>query len=440
MTGDLVNAPRVVVAGASSDCGKTTVAMGLMAALSQDKVVQPFKVGPDYIDPSHHTQICGKPSRNLDTFMMGREKTRESFARAQHNVDISVIEGVMGLYDGLGPNSRASTADVARVLGAPVVLVVDVRGMSQSAAALVKGYKDYGDVNVAGVILNHVGSKNHQRMVEKVMERIGVPVVGALPRLEEMSIPSRHLGLHMAHENQVDTGRLARITREYVDLEALTSIAEATSPITPAPSRTVDSDNVRVGVAHDPAFCFYYEDGLDELRRRGAKLVFFSPLAGETPEVDGVYLGGGYPELFAKELSESKTTRWLRERSMDGLPVYGECGGLMYLGQTLETDKAYEMCGVLPAHTRMTDRLVALGYVEGHARGVFEGRVRGHEFHYSETWVDGDARFTLDLSRGKGIEDGMDGLREYNVVGSYTHLHFYSTNPAGFLELCRSHE
>lgn len=432
-----IPAPRVIVAGTGSDTGKTAVAMGLMAALQRRLDVQPFKVGPDYIDPSHHTSICGRPSRNLDTYMMGEDGVLQSFSRAQRGADINIIEGVMGLYDGLDSTGEASTAHVAEVLQAPVLLVADVKGMSQSAAALVKGYREYGNLNLAGVILNRVGSDRHRDSVEEVLNGIGVPVVGALPRLEDLAIPSRHLGLHMAHESRLDKEKLAGVIDEYVDLDMVVDIARSSPPIPPPREPMIRPADVRVGVALDAAFCFYYADCLDELRRCGAQLEFFSPLAGETLDVDGVYLGGGYPELFAADLEASPTTRWLRRMAENELPIFGECGGLMYLGESLETDHTHHMCGVLPAHTRMKQRLVALGYVEGIASGMFEGWFRGHEFHYSDTDVEGDGRFSFELRRGRGIRDGLDGLTEYNTLGSYSHLHFASADPMGFLDLCR---
>ncbi len=432
----------VLLAGTNSGVGKTTVSMGIMAALKKRDInVQPYKVGPDYIDPTYHTAICGKPSRNLDTFMMQVEGVRNVFSRHSENADINVIEGVMGLFDGMDATEIASSAHVAKSLNIPVILIVNVHGMSRSAAAIVKGFRDFdSDVNIAGVILNKVGSPRHEQMIIDSIKDI--PVVGALPRNKDISVPSRHLGLYMAHEQDFDTEKLATFIEENIDLDAIMSIAEDVPEIKVNASDEHNGHDVRIGVAYDNAFCFYYQDMFDAFRNAGAEPVLFSPLNGEIPEADGLYIGGGYPELHISELERSNTTKWIKQLASEGMPIYGECGGLQYLSSSYEIDgTVYRMADVLPAQTVMTKKLQALGYTEGQARGDFiKGTVRGHEFHYSVTYCDNDARLAYKMKRGKGIIDGMDGLTEYNALASYMHAHPASFPVKSFVEKCREYK
>ncbi|MDD4255102.1 MAG: cobyrinate a,c-diamide synthase [Methanofollis sp.] len=417
--------PAIVIAGTHSGCGKTTLACGVMAALrARGLVVQPFKVGPDFIDPSHHTAICGRPCRNLDPFMMGEDGVVRTFASASAGADIAVIEGVMGLYDGLEGGDLGSTAHVAKALGAPVVLVADVGGMSRSAHALVRGYTSFDPaVRFAGVIFNRVGSPRHRQMIE---EELSVPALGWVPTEKAKAVSSRHLGLAMAGEASM--AAFGAVSEEHCDLDALIAAATSAPAAVPAPAAAGDSPRVRLGVARDAAFCFYYQDNLDLLRRAGADLVFFSPLADPLPDVDGLYLGGGYPELHAAALSRSPCTRAVGAAASDGMPVYAECGGLIYLCERLSSDADYPMAGVLPADARMNPRFQALGYVEAKSTGTSPLlpaglSFRGHEFHYSSVDPAADARFALSLGRGKGIGDGRDGLSEHAVLAGYSHAY-----------------
>ena len=462
--------PAILIAGTHSGVGKTTVAMALMAAFARRCAVAPFKVGPDYIDPSHHTAICGRASRNLDMFMMGEDGVRETFAKAAAGTDICVIEGAMGLYDGIGSGDTASAAHVARVLDLPVILVVDVKGVSRSAAAIVKGYCDFDKrINVAGVILNKVGSPRHGDMVRTaIRQELSVPVVGEIPKSSRIELPSRHLGLYMAHEGyRMDyVAELASLAEDHLDMTAILDIAQQTRDAGYAAangggdggsgSSVGDADgddngdsvaparhNITIGVARDPAFCFYYRDLIDSLKR-DANIIFWSPLADDLPEADGFYFGGGYPELYARELSaHSKTRKKIRDAAADGVPIYGECGGMIYLCESLiDLDgNAYPMAGVLPAETAMTNRLQALGYTDATVSDnpvVPRGRIRGHEFHYSETDCAPDVRFAYRMNRGKGIRDGMDGMVEYATLGSYMHAP-PSFDVSRFIESCRRH-
>ena len=270
---------------------------------------------------------------------------------------------------------------------------------------------------------------------------INIPIIGALPKNTNISIPSRHLGLHMASENSHNAKLLSEFIEKHIDMEAVNNIANAYTAPCVELKEPEETFNVRVGIAQDSAFCFYYQDSLDSLKRQGADLVFFSPMSDDLPQVDGLYLGGGYPELYAKELESSRTRDQIKKAADDGMPIYGECGALMYLNETLTTDRAYRMAGIIGAGSRMTDKLQGLGYTEAQVvsdsplakKGTM---IRGHEFHYSVTECDRDARFAYRLKRGKGIIDGKDGLMEYNTLASYMHTHPAAVSFAGFLRLC----
>ncbi|MDH7510524.1 MAG: cobyrinate a,c-diamide synthase [Methanolinea sp.] len=437
-----VTIPRVVIAGTHSGCGKTTITRGIMEALvSRGYTVQPFKVGPDFIDPTHHSAVCGRVSRNLDTFMMGEEGVRETFSRACRGADIAVIEGVMGMFDGLDGTDCASTAHVSRILSSPCILVTDVHGMSRSVHALLLGYSMFDPlVRVAGVIFNRVGSDRHRDIISSGLR---LTSLGFVPRHPGLRVESRHLGLWMAHETGSD-GTWGRTIEEHCDIEGIVRIAGSAPPIlTGGPvERRVTPPFVRIGVAMDPAFCFYYKENLDILRAAGADLVFFSPLKDPLPPVDAVYLGGGYPELHAEELSRAACTAALQKAACDGMPVLGECGGLLYLCESLGVERTFPMAGVLPAAAEMTGKLQALDYVSG----VWSGgaplapsgsSMRGHEFHYSAVACRADARFALRLSRGRGISSGMDGLYEHGSVGTYAHSHFSFAFAESFVRAAR---
>ncbi len=437
----------LLIAGTGSGVGKTTVAMGLMAALGKNYKVQPFKVGPDFIDPGHHTRICGRPSRNLDSFMMGEGGVLETFTRTSEGADFCIIEGVMGLFDGIDDTEIASTAHVAKILNVPVILVINAHGASRSIAALVKGFSEFDRVNIAGIILNNAGSDRHVKLIKDSLQSAGVkiPVIGALPRNPELSIPSRHLGLHMAGEDSLKTEVLSDFIEKHIDIESVKTIADNFTVPDVEMNKPVKKFDVKIGIAHDNAFCFYYEDSFDELKVSGAELIFFSPMTDRLPDVDGIYLGGGYPELFAKELSASGTRDEIKKVAEDGMPIYGECGALLYLNESLKTDRTYKMAGILPASSRMTDKLQALGYTEAETAIdspiARKGRIiRGHEFHYSVTECDRDATLVYKLRRGKGIVDGKDGLMELNTMASYMHTHPASNSFDEFLRLCRKYK
>ena len=436
--------PRIVIAGTHSGCGKTTVSGGLMGALAAKGYrVQPFKVGPDFIDPSHHSRICGRESRNLDPFMMGEAGCFDTFHRASAGSDIAVIEGVMGMFDGVDGTDLASTAHVARILQAPVILVVDAKGMSRSIHALIRGFREFdSSITIAGVIVNRTGSPRHRAMIEPFLS---LPALGWIPRSDEISVKSRHLGLVMGHES-VPHNEIAAMIAEHCDLDAVMSVARAVPSLHFLPQTNPPVALLaRIGVAYDSAFCFYYRDNLDLLARSGAELVFFSPLADSLPPVDAVYMGGGYPELFLPGLASAICTKELSKAADENLPILGECGGLMYLAREVSDEATHRMTGILPASATMTKRIQALGYTKGtvtsaDAAFLTPGQpVTGHEFHYSQLDPDRDARFTITLTRGKGICDGRDGLVSLNAVGQYTHAYFSPAFARSFVDAAVSY-
>ena len=443
--------PGIIIAGTSSGSGKTTIATGIMAALSQEHTVQAFKVGPDFIDPTHHTAITNRASRNLDTYMMGEQGVIVSFNHAASDADIAVVEGVMGLFDGL-EGELASTAHVAKTLHLPVILVVDAKGMGQSAAAVINGYAGFDpQLSLSGIILNRVGSPRHTNIITEALQKahIDIPVIGAVPKNPQIHTPSRHLGLHMAYETTASSeAQLARIIREHVDLEQLLEIAKTADTQETAVEKEEVASQVRdvnIGIAFDESFCFYYQDTFDHLRRY-AQLEFFSPMKEKLPDVDGLYLGGGYPELYAEALSKSSSREQIKKAACDGMPIYGECGALLYLGKTLEVNhNTYSMCGVFDAHSRMTQHLQALGYTNAHTindniltkKGA---ALLGHEFHYSTTSCEHDQHFAYKMKRGKGVSEGFDGLIYERALASYTHIHPANTPFNRFIEQCKKYK
>jgi cobyrinic acid a,c-diamide synthase len=440
----MITIPRIVIAGTHSGCGKTTIASGIMAALNARGIrVQPFKVGPDFIDPSHHTQICGRPSRNLDSFMMGEDGCLATFARATEGADIAVIEGVMGMFDGIEGTDTCSTAHVARILKSPVILVVDVKGMSRSVHALISGFRSFDPtLNFAGVVVNRIGSPRHRDMIESAG---AIRSFGWIPRNDGIGLSSRHLGLVMAHES--DSLKTAgAVIEEHGDLDGMIAAAQSAPPLSiQSPATTAINPTVRIGIARDSAFCFYYPDNFDRLRKAGAELVFFSPLTEHLPDVDMVYIGGGYPELHLPALESSPFTSEIKQAVERGLPVYAECGGLIYLARELQAEKTYRMAGVIPADAEMTKKIQALGYVKGSVVAgptiLSQGTaVSGHEFHYSRLLPDTDARYAMELTRGRGIDAGKDGIMAGTALAGYTHSYFSRTMALDIIESARRYQ
>lgn len=450
-------AKRIVIAGTGSGAGKTTVTLALLGAFKQRGLaVQPFKCGPDYIDPTYHTAICGRLSRNLDSWMGNADIIREVFFQASRDADISVIEGVMGMFDGKDPlKDDGSTAEISRLTSAPVLLVIDASGTARSAAAIVKGFQMMAPGQVKAVIANKTGSEGHFRLIEQaVKQECGIPVIGHLLKIPGVSIPERHLGLVPAVERGDLTGffnMLAEAAVKTVDLDELLRLAEV--PDLPQPAFSLferkQSSPITIAVAKDAAFHFYYEENLEMLRAYGADLHFFSPLAGEVVPAgaDALYIGGGFPEEFAPILAAQCGARESVRRAVkSGMPTLAECGGFMYLTEELITvdGHSYPMCGVVGGKTIMKSTRAALGYRE---LTSFSGtwipesiKIRGHEFHYSI--FEGQEKSIPAFQSASRFGQKPDGCSVYNAVTGYTHLYFPSNPelPDAFIAAARSYQ
>ncbi len=436
--------PTIVLAGTRSGVGKTTIATGIMGALARRGLrVQPFKCGPDYIDPSYHRMACGMPSRNLDTWLLPHNTALELFGRAAQSGDVAVVEGVMGLYDGhANLTEQGSTAEVAKLLRAPVILIASAAGVARSVAAEVLGFQQFDpSVNIAGVILNGIGSPRHLEFCKPPIEdATALPVLGYMPRRDDLRVPERHLGLIPTVEGVVVEEWFDKLTAQVeqtIDLDRLLEVAQQADtpraepsafPAQPQPTKA------RIAVAQDKAFNFYYQDSLDLLEAWGAELVPFSPLADTAlPEgVGGVYIGGGFPEIFAQELAANEGMKQsVRAAHTAGQKIYAECGGLMYLGESL-TDfdgKPHRMVGLIPAKSSMSKGRLTLGYREAEALAdgalLAEGeRVRGHEFHWSI--ADSPASPQQAAYSVRSQDGRIEGFRSGNLWASYIHIHLGS--------------
>jgi cobyrinic acid a,c-diamide synthase len=469
-----------VIAGTHSGCGKTTITLGLMAALKKRGLkVQPFKAGPDFIDTGLHRLVTGRHSRNLDIWMCGEEYVKECFHKYSTDADISIIEGVMGMYDG-----EHSTAKLAGLLNLPVILIVDAYGMAESAGAVVRGFRDWGlGISIAGVIFNRVASDTHfKRLKDSVQD---VKVLGYLPRELNFEIPHRHLGLTVAEETPLakeNIDKLADSVLEHIDVEKIieqqsptpydTRQSIASYSVIPACPRSGgfaeenresfltpsfplnlrgmkggygtsrNDKNTIIAIAHDKAFCFYYEDNLDLLKNAGAEIITFSPLSDSAipDKATAIYIGGGYPELYATELSENTSMmESINDWAISGKPIYAECGGLMYLSKGIYDfdGKFFEMAGVFPFETEMKKGRSHLGYrelllKENCILGKKGKRLRGHEFHYSEIRnsaegnIEERLQHAYSVTNGSGKELQPEGYRILNTLASYIHIHFGS--------------
>ncbi len=438
---------RFVIAGTQSGVGKTTVTTGLMRALTLRGLnIQPFKVGPDYIDPAFHSFVTGNKSRNLDSWMLDEKTIKELFTKNALGKSISVIEGVMGLYDGFGiEKDMGSTAHLAKILKTPVVLVIDGRGMSSSAAAQVLGYKMYDpELELKGVIVNNVSGEKHYEIIRKVIERdTELKCLGFLKKNANIKLESRHLGLVPSVEIdglQKRLDELAEMVEETIDIDGILELSDEAEPLDVKHNSDIKTENVvNIGVALDNAFNFYYQDNLDLLKELGANLIYFSPLQDkELPDnIHGLYIGGGFPEVFPKELEDNSGMRSdIQKKSLEGMPIYAECGGLMYLTKSIanfEGDK-YEMVGVFDRESSMTKRLQRFGYVNVNINKpcAISGEkdvVRAHEFHRSTlNEVDeGNYAYKVDKIREKKLQKTWEcGLIKNNTLGAYAHIHFYA--------------
>lgn len=439
-----MNKPRLILAGLSGGAGKTILTLGLCRAWKrQGYKVKPFKKGPDYIDAAWLGLAAKAPSTNLDPFLVQPEKLPAIFWNELAQYDVGVVEGNRGIFDGKDLTGSCSTAEISRILDIPLILIVDCTKMTRTVAALVKGVKDFEpDLNLAGVILNRTAGDRHRAILKECVEHYtGVPVMGCLPKIKPNPIPERHMGLtsDREYEGQQALETVADIAEEFLDLDAMWLAANKTPP---APL-DVDSielypknpqyHNVPIGYIRDDAFWFYYQENLEALRAAGANMVELSLLdTREWPDIYGLYLGGGFPETLAAKLAENTRARQrVRSLAEMGAPVYAECGGFMYLGESITyKGETFPMSGVFPVATKLLPKPQGLGYVESevvHDNPFFKtgSTVRGHEFHYSRCIAPDGAVLTLGLKmqRGEGLLAGFDGLIYKNTFAAYTHVH-----------------
>jgi cobyrinic acid a,c-diamide synthase len=435
--------PRLVIAGTHSGVGKTNVTLALLAALkSRGRRVQAFKVGPDFIDPGHHAALTGRPSRNLDGWMLGPTVNRQIFLQAAAGADLSIIEGMMGLFDGSSPtDEKGSTAEIAKLLDVPVLLVVDGSAMARSVAALASGYARFDPaVHVAGVLFNRINGEGHYQLLKEAVEaETKLSVVGYLQPDAALGIPDRHLGLVTALEQPGSSlySRLAEAAGKTVDLDKIETLANAAGELSaelPA-ARKMVGGGIRVGVAYDPAFCFYYPENLELLEAEGAQLIRFSPLYDPAlPEVELLYLGGGYPELHAEALARNEPMRTAIHRfAVNGGAIYAECGGMMYLMDTIRDFEghSHKMVGLFAGEAVMHRSNLVLGYRELEITrpcvlGELGMKARGHEFHYSSLVGAEALEYGCMITDARGRHRGQDGLIASNTLALYTHLHFAS--------------
>jgi cobyrinic acid a,c-diamide synthase len=434
----------LLVSGTASGVGKTTVALAIMAGLRRRGLaVQPFKCGPDFLDTGHHTRICGRKARNIDTWMLSEEANRSVLRDAAREADVLVAEGMMGLFDGKSGNTEAgSSAEIAKLLKLPVVLVLDAAKTARSIAAVVLGFEMFDpELQLAGVILNRVATERHYEMLRAAIDTsCRTKILGWLPRDQTIAIPERHLGLEggaeaaIGDDAAIDT--LAALAERSFDLDRLLELQcglELNQDHDSGVRRSQPGEGVRIGVPSDHAFSFYYEDNLDLLREQGSEIVLFSPLHDRClpAGLDGLYLGGGYPELHAKQLSNNREMLDdVRALAASGRPIYAECGGMIYLSKSLSTTggETFAMAGVLPLSLQMTTKLVKFGYVtveftEDCLLGVKGTTVRGHSFHYSCIVSRGEAATCYRVQYSMSGKQEPEGFRQGNVLASYVHLH-----------------
>jgi cobyrinic acid a,c-diamide synthase len=437
----------LLISSPQGHSGKTIVTVGLCYALKQRGFsIQPFKKGPDYIDPSWLTIAAGRSCRNLDLFLIPKEKLILTFEQACEKADLAIVEGAMGLYDGL--DTHETTAEIARLLNSPILLVVNTSRMTSSIAAMVKGYQLFQtDIKIAGVILNYVSNSRHEEKLRQAVEEdCEIPVVGGVPRDPDLLIAERHLGLIPSQESGEAVSLVERIGNKlesYLDLDRILAIAGEFRSPHPAPLQREEKVKdglknrkikVKIGVIRDRAFNFYYPENLEALERAGAEIIFINSLRDRLPEVDGLYIGGGFPEFSLEDLEKNRELREdIAKAIEEGLPVYAECAGLMYLSQKIHwKDRSYEMVGAIPAEVQVSEKPEGHGYVT--AEVIDENplfpmglSIRGHEFHHSKVSMKNGVNFVYQIRRGHGIDGKMDGVVYKNMFAAYTHLHALGT-------------
>jgi cobyrinic acid a,c-diamide synthase len=431
----------MLIGGTASGVGKTTVALAIIACLRRRGfVVQPCKGGPDFLDTTHHSRIAGRPSRNLDTWMLSPESNREVLSRASVGADALVVEGMMGLFDGKdGVTEAGSSAEIAKMLKLPVLLVLDCAKSARSVAATVLGFECFDpDLPLAGLILNRVAGIHHYHLLESAIQaRCKTPILGWLPREPGIAIPERHLGLYPAAETEIPLDTLANLAETHFKVDAILQLDFPLETTERLPMSK--EERARIGVARDHAFSFYYEDNLDLLREQGVEIIPFSPTADKIlpPRLDALYFGGGYPELYARELSANTAMLdQIRAFARSGGHIYAECGGLLYLSQQLSTvdGSVYPMLGILPLKMEMTNRLVDFGYVtvtftQDCLLGPRGTTIRGHSFHYSRICSECEVTTSYQVDFSLSGKQQREGFTNGNVLASYVHLHF-GANPA----------
>ena len=437
--------PRLVIAGSTSGVGKTSITSAIIYGLKKRGFsVQPFKVGPDYIDPSYLSSISKTETKNLDVWLMGQQELIQSFTR-NSNSDISIIEGVMGYYDGFGGNSNlASTHHVATLLKSPVILILDASKTSRSIAATALGFtKFHKNSRISGIILNKIGSKKHENLCRSALASLKVPIIGVIPKNPSVNLESRHLGLIPVREQKQLHNKIKQLSKEisdYLDFDLIEKICKATSSLEKIKPVKPKKPKISIAIALDNSFNFYYHDNIEALRREGAKIKFFSPISDKKiPNCDLLYLGGGFPEILASSLEKnSSMKKSIKNNAENGTPIYAECGGLMYLTNSITYGhKKSKMVGLFDVDTVMTKKMT-LNYTEGKINSnclISKPRnFRAHEFHYSKIInVPKDSKFLYDLKIGEGISSHKDALTEYNAVASYCHLYFDSAKFASNL-------
>jgi len=439
-----------MIAGTNSGCGKTTITCALLKALINRRLkTVAFKCGPDYIDPMFHTEIIGAKSRNLDMFLCGEKATKYLLGKNSEKADISIIEGVMGFYDGLGVDSVLySSCDISNRTNTPTILVVNCRGMSYSVVAMIKGYMEFYKNHIVGVILNNTSKQMYLKYKETIESHLNIKVLGFMPSIKEVALESRHLGLVTAKEVAALDEKisiLAQMAQQHIDLDAVISIAQS-APSLNYENIVVEKQNaVRIAIARDRAFCFYYEDSLDLLRKMGAELIPFSPLKDNVvpKDVEGLILGGGYPELYLERLYQNKSMlNSIKCLVTNGLPTYAECGGFMYLGKTISKNNIeYKMVGAIDTNSILTKRLQNFGYVflKANEDNVFCNKGEGinaHEFHYSSSDNSGKTFKAI-----KTTNKSWNGVFGTNAIyAGYPHLHLWGNLDfaKSFLERCWS--
>ena len=435
--------PRIVIAGATSGVGKTSITCSIIYALQKHGYsVQPFKVGPDYIDPGYLSSISKHETYNLDAWLMGNKQLLNSFI-SNSKSNVSVIEGVMGYYDGFsGDSNYASTHHIASLTKSSVILVLDASKTSRSIAATALGFiKFHRNSRIVGIILNKIGSKKHELLCRNALEKTKIPIIGVIPKNLLLNMPSRHLGLISTMESKTlkkQIEKISKIISEYLDVNQIIKIIKNSTQLTPKSKPIHKKIQTTIAVALDTSFNFYYQDNLEALRREGANLKFFSPVKDKKiPKCDGLYIGGGFPEILGDSLSKNQIMKKsIKKLSEDNLPIYAECGGLMYMTKSISSqNKKYKMIGLFDAETKMTDKM-RLNYTKGKiiAKNPITEKLhnfQGHEFHYSQLdSVSSDSKFAYKLEIGEGIKKHQDGLIQDNTLASYGHLYFDSSDYA----------